>query len=101
MAPSAITITEQYAPLILNKNNGSYDNYHDEGEYNATKLIERTLKDRIKNIDTNTCEAGDEDAFYVADLGEVYRQYRRWKVNLPRVRPHYGVFTSTCITGFR
>jgi ornithine decarboxylase len=26
----------------------------------------------------------------VADLGEVYRQHLRWKLNLPRVRPFYG-----------
>jgi ornithine decarboxylase len=26
----------------------------------------------------------------VADLGEVYRQHLRWKLNLPRVKPFYG-----------
>jgi ornithine decarboxylase len=33
---------------------------------------------------------GEEDAFFVADLGEVYRQHLRWKKNLGRVKPHYG-----------
>jgi ornithine decarboxylase len=26
----------------------------------------------------------------VADLGDVYRQHLRWKLNLPRVKPFYG-----------
>lgn len=42
------------------------------------------------NIDHENCEPGDEDTFFVADLGEVYRQHMRWKLNLPRVRPFYG-----------
>ena len=32
-----------------------------------------------------------EDAFYVADMGEVYRQHLRWKMNLARVKPFYGM----------
>lgn len=30
-------------------------------------------------------------AFFIADLGEVYRQHVRWVKNLPRVIPHYAV----------
>ncbi|CCG82094.1 Ornithine decarboxylase [Taphrina deformans PYCC 5710] len=30
-------------------------------------------------------------AFFVADLGEVYRQHIRWMQHLPRVIPHYAV----------
>ena len=41
-------------------------------------------------------EAGGEDtnieySFFIADLGEVYRQFIRWKMNLPRVEPFYAV----------
>ncbi|RKP34875.1 pyridoxal-dependent decarboxylase [Dimargaris cristalligena] len=32
-----------------------------------------------------------EDAFFVADLGEVYRQYLQWRQLLPRVEPFYAV----------
>ena len=32
-----------------------------------------------------------DDSFFVADLGEVYRQLVRWKHNLPRVEPFYAV----------
>ncbi|BFZ55689.1 Ornithine decarboxylase [Savitreella phatthalungensis] len=33
----------------------------------------------------------DASAFFVADLGEVYRQHQRWYRGLPRVIPHYAV----------
>lgn len=49
------------------------------------------LNKRIESIDTDDCEAGEEDAFFVADMGEVYRQHLRWKMNLKRVKPHYGM----------
>jgi ornithine decarboxylase len=53
-------------------------------------LIGDALKERIETIDHDVCEPGDEDTFFVADLGEVYRQHMRWKLNLPRVKPFYG-----------
>ena len=37
---------------------------------------------------------GDTDieySFFIADLGEVYRQFIRWKKNLPRIEPFYAV----------
>lgn len=34
---------------------------------------------------------GSEDSFYVADMGELERQYRRWTTQLPRVRPYYAI----------
>jgi hypothetical protein len=64
--------------------------FGNHGEYAAKKLIGDALKSRVNNIDHEFCEPGDEDAFFVADLGHVYRQYLRWKLNLPRVKPFYG-----------
>jgi len=32
-----------------------------------------------------------EHSFFIADLGEVYRQFLRWKRNLPRIEPFYAV----------
>ncbi|KAL0632928.1 Ornithine decarboxylase [Maublancomyces gigas] len=57
----------------------------------AHALISQALQTRINSIDPDVCEAGGEDAFFVADLGEVYRQHMRWKINLPRVEPFYAV----------
>lgn len=31
-----------------------------------------------------------EKAFFVADLGQVYRQHQRWKSCLPEIQPFYG-----------
>lgn len=56
----------------------------------SKKLIGEALHQRVQNVDHQLCEPGDEDTFFVADLGEVYRQHMRWKKNLPGVRPFYG-----------
>ena len=61
------------------------------GESVARNQIGAALMERVEIIDHESCDAGDEDTFFVADLGEVYRQHIRWKVNLPRVKPHYAV----------
>ena len=54
------------------------------------ELISNALQERIDNIDSDNCEPGGEDAFFIGDLGEIYRQHMRWKRNLPRVEPFYG-----------
>ena len=36
-------------------------------------------------------ETDIEHSFFIADLGEVYRQFIRWKRNLPRIEPFYAV----------
>lgn len=100
MSPSAIIIHEN------NNNLDSIESYYPKDSYielngaNTPKnIIGNALKQRVENIDNDTCEADDEDAFFVADLGEVYRQHIRWKRNLPRVKPFYGQsFTSTYIS---
>lgn len=56
----------------------------------AKDLVMSVLKKRAADVDVDQCDPGDEDAFYVADMGEIYRQHLRWKLNLGRVRPFYG-----------
>lgn len=58
----------------------------------SKKLVHDALVERAASINQELCEPGDEDTFFVADLGQVYRQHLRWKLNLPRVKPHYGPF---------
>jgi ornithine decarboxylase len=60
------------------------------GKEVSKKLIGAALSQRIDEIDHEVCHPGDEDTFFVADLGEVYRQHLRWKQTLPRVKPFYG-----------
>lgn len=98
MSPSAIE-TFETQPSLTNihsyyeKAKSSYveNNNNNHGANNPKKLIGDALKERIETIDHDACEPGDEDAFFVADLGEVYRQHMRWKKNLPRVKPFYAV----------
>lgn len=92
MAPSATTITETYASIILNKESLIPKHSYQDGTKKGKELVHHTLRERIKGIDPNTCEAGEEDTFFVGDMGEVYRQHLRWKMNLKRVKPHYGMY---------
>ena len=62
------------------------------GKLVAKQMIGDALRQRVESIDYEYCEPGDEDTFFVADLGEVYRQHLRWKLNLPRVKPFYGKY---------
>ncbi|KAL2815574.1 pyridoxal-dependent decarboxylase [Aspergillus cavernicola] len=57
----------------------------------AKDLVLNVLNKRAAEVDTDQCAPGGEDAFYVADMGEVYRQHLRWKMNLSRVRPFFAV----------
>lgn len=97
MAPSAITtIEESYATLSLKScdtpiTNLELQKTQHNGVRIAKEMIGKALKERAANIDEDTCEPGDEDAFFVADMGDVYRQHLRWKKHLKRVKPHYAV----------
>jgi len=97
MAPSAITTTyeETYESkrysntlkLITNNNGGKYTPILG---LTSKEAVLDVLKEQIAKINVDSCQPGEEDAFYVADLGEVYRQHLRWKINLSRVKPFYG-----------
>lgn len=63
----------------------------------ATELVREALVAEVSNIDHDVCEAGEEDSFFVADLGEVYRSYQLWMEKLPQVQPHYAVKCNTDI----
>lgn len=102
MSPSAIATIPSTTSLTsinsyVENTKGTYLELN--GENNPKQLIGAALKDRVENIDHDSCEPGDEDTFFVADLGEVYRQHMRWKLNLPRVKPFYGraSFVTACL----
>ena len=91
MAPSAVTTVEtHYSFVNANKLNGVH--FGLKGVESPKTLIGEALQKRVESIDSESCKAGEEDAFFVADLGDVYRQHMRFKLNLPRVRPFYGMF---------
>jgi len=96
MSPSAIQTLETIPSLtsvhsFFENSKVNYREHNNNGVNTPKKLIGDALKERIERIEHNVCEAGEEDTFFVADLGEVYRQHMRWKLNLPRVKPFYAV----------
>lgn len=97
MAPSATETCQEYKTLNIEKGlikpatkSVEHGSSHQQGSIKSDELIANALNGRIGEIDGETCEADEESAFFVADLGEVYRQHMRWKKNLRRVKPHYG-----------
>jgi ornithine decarboxylase len=96
MAPSAfVPRHEIYVPekCIDDKSNTSLNHgklgFH-QARAASKRLILEILKQRVASIDVENCRPGEEDPFFVADLGEIYRQHIRWKMNLGRVKPFYG-----------
>lgn len=96
MAPSIISVPSENIQI------NNFERYqkpinHDGVEHDAVEvrdsrdLVKRILLQHIAKINTDTCEPDEENAFYVADLGDVYRQHMRWKKNLPGVKPFYAV----------
>lgn len=93
MSPAAtetITYNSTHTSLENYLENSKSSYIECNGVNTSKQLIGNALMKRVQDIDHETCEAGDEDTFFVADLGEVYRQHMRWKKNLPRVKPFYG-----------
>jgi ornithine decarboxylase len=99
MSPSAIatiettpslTSIQSYYESSKSSYIEQYNEHYNNGVNTPKRLIGDALKERVESIDHDVCEPGDEDTFFVADLGEVYRQHMRWKLNLPRVKPFYG-----------
>lgn len=75
----------------------------------STALVKDAIVQHLKSADTaglvtaqkahcafdvdfeSESDAESGAAFFIADLGEVYRQHLRWVKHLPRVIPHYAV----------
>lgn len=57
-----------------------------------TLPIRDMLQAQLQSFDPESEDTEAENAFYVADLGEVYRQHLRWKALLPRIEPFFGMF---------
>lgn len=54
--------------------------------------VEQVARERIQSISTQKWDSDQENAFFVGDLGEVFRQHLRWKALLPRIEPFFGKF---------
>lgn len=91
MAPSAVTAIEtieDFSSVHALLDKAPFIGHH--GGSASKDLIGKALRQRVESVDHELCEVDEQDAFFVADLGEVYRQHMRWKKNLARVKPFYG-----------
>ena len=52
--------------------------------------IQQVIEKKIESVSTLKWDSDQENAFFVADIGEVYRQHLRWKSLLPRIEPFFG-----------
>jgi ornithine decarboxylase len=95
-APATINFASNHHLVLKTPQYGDYhqnhNNNHKHGVITPKHIIGDALRHRVESVDHENCQPGDEDTFFVADLGEVYRQHMRWKLNLPRVKPFYGEF---------
>ncbi|KAI9493966.1 pyridoxal-dependent decarboxylase [Zychaea mexicana] len=52
--------------------------------------IKEAIKKKLELAALNE-KLGQDDCFYVLDLGQLYRQHLKWKRCLPRIKPYYAV----------
>ncbi|NXW44720.1 AZIN2 inhibitor, partial [Nyctiprogne leucopyga] len=50
-----------------------------------------TTRDLLENILMELCPASDQQAFFVADLGDIVKKHLRFLKALPRVKPYFPV----------
>jgi ornithine decarboxylase len=55
----------------------------------SDQLVDLAIDFQIQRI-TSAAPNVEDNPFFIADLGQVFRQHRRWKLNLPNVQPFYG-----------
>ncbi|OJJ44634.1 hypothetical protein ASPZODRAFT_71088 [Penicilliopsis zonata CBS 506.65] len=93
-APAEICVSKHYQDKheLYPSHAGDYGGDEvSQSKLAAKDLVFEILKKRAADVDIDRCGPGEEDPFYVADMGEIYRQHLRWKMNLGRVKPFYAV----------
>ncbi|KAJ5954908.1 hypothetical protein N7501_009187 [Penicillium viridicatum] len=54
------------------------------------ELVDLAIESHIARVVKRSVVGGDE-SFFIADLGQIFRQYRRWTQHMPGIRPYYAV----------
>lgn len=55
------------------------------------QLAKEAIRARLQSYGPDGDEPFAEESLFAADLGEIYRQCRRWASCLPNVTPFYGI----------
>jgi ornithine decarboxylase len=56
------------------------------------RSVEEIALEKIQSNSSQKWDTDQENAFFIGDLGEVFRQHLRWKALLPRIEPFFGKF---------
>ncbi|KAI8138867.1 ornithine decarboxylase [Fennellomyces sp. T-0311] len=56
-----------------------------------TRSVKQVIAEKLDAMSAQKWELDQENAFFVGDLGEVYRQHLRWKALLPRIEPFFAI----------
>ncbi|EIE86937.1 hypothetical protein G6F46_004087 [Rhizopus delemar] len=55
------------------------------------RSVEEIALEKIQSNSNQKWDTDQENAFFIGDLGEVFRQHLRWKALLPRIEPFFAV----------
>ncbi|ORZ00431.1 pyridoxal-dependent decarboxylase [Syncephalastrum racemosum] len=53
--------------------------------------VKEVMRRHLDAMAAHKWESDQENAFFVCDIGEVYRQHLRWKRLLPRITPYFAI----------
>ncbi|KAI9492122.1 pyridoxal-dependent decarboxylase [Zychaea mexicana] len=53
-------------------------------------VIHEAIKKKLATVALDN-KFGQDDCFYIVDLGQLHRQYLRWKKCFPKIKPYYAV----------
>ena len=59
--------------------------------FSPDQLATFVIQARLAMLNHDSGRVEDDEPFFVADLGQVYRQHQRWTQYLPSVQPFYGL----------
>lgn len=54
------------------------------------RSIGEVIQQKLESINRQKWEFDQGNAFFVGDLGEIFRQHLSWKSLLPRIEPFFG-----------
>lgn len=66
------------------------------GTFGPDELAKFVIQARLALLSNDSGRVEDDEPFFVADLGQVYRQHQRWTRSLSAVQPFYGLYGLLC-----
>ncbi|CDH54372.1 ornithine decarboxylase [Lichtheimia corymbifera JMRC:FSU:9682] len=90
-ATTATTTTNAAASMAISSLPKSTSTMSEQEATIHNLSIEQVIKDKLALMVQEKMDPDQGSAFFVGDLGEVYRQHLRWKAHLPRIEPFFAV----------